>query len=268
MNNIRYAQIIVLIMLVLFLGMSQAKAKSCDVYDCVAEEAPMWLNYPDVIPVQLDVYQDANSDNPRDILVCLTIANQGVFPVTESVEFDVYRSMNSGSEIFDQDVRSLINGRFSYPNNKILLMSDPRIPGSGTQPSSNSVSITYIVDYHDDIDEARETNNEITVVYSTSTAQARYDCDDGATYDPEGEEMSHDSSVYEDDLYTAKTTSDGMEADDDKDEWWADGATPSAFKDDDNKDSWSTGGATPSGVSVDDQKNEWWADGATPSAYH
>jgi len=181
MKKILFWQMTTTMILILLVGITQAHAKSCDAYDCEMQEAPEWINYPDLTPVQLDVYQDANSDNPRDILVCLTIANQGIFPVTQSREFDVYRSMNNGSEIFDQDVNEHIRGRFSYPNNKIVLMSDPRIPGTGTQPSSNTVPITYIVDYHDDIEEARETNNEITVLYSVSTAEARFDCEDSVS---------------------------------------------------------------------------------------
>lgn len=157
---------------------SRAEAKLCEKRECHFELAPAWLNYPDLTPTKLEVYGDATGNSERDILVCLTVKNNGVFPITSSDQFDIYRNYSTTTSDFYQDtVYGPLSG-IHFGNNEIQLEYRPRLPGTGTTYTGpDPIAITYIVDYDDDIAESRENNNEITISFSQSKAEYRESCD-------------------------------------------------------------------------------------------
>lgn len=145
------------------------------------EEAPEWIYYPDLAPTKLEVFHDATSDNPRDILVCLTIANKGLYPVKASDHFEIYRQYAHGSsnDVYQDTVQGPLGSGYLSTNNTIVLEYTPRLPGTGsTYTGTDPIAITYTVDFDNDIAESRENNNQITTLYSVSAAEERESCFD------------------------------------------------------------------------------------------
>jgi hypothetical protein len=163
----------------LFFGLfaSAAQARLCDNGNCQVVAVPAWMNYPDLTPISLDIYDDATSTNPRDIVICLTIANQGMNSIRANQSFAIYRGYSStASDAYQDDVNGPIGGRYNA-NHTVELEFTPRLPGTGNGYSGpDPIAVTYIVDYDNEIAEQREMNNEITVLYSPSTAESVESC--------------------------------------------------------------------------------------------
>lgn len=163
-----------------------ANARICDPGECHVERMPDWLMRrmisPDLTPVSMEVYRDANGDSARDILVCLTIANNGVSSIREvdssgnQIEFDIDKQLGSASQTFETTVEGPLPGTMSYPDNRMSFEFDPRVGSGAIDNPTVPIPVTYILDAAGDIAEKNENNNQITVLYVPETAEVRASC--------------------------------------------------------------------------------------------
>lgn len=170
-----------LCMMMIVLFIVQPSYAKVDFENVKIEKAPEWINYPDLAPTKLEVFHDANSDNPRDILVCLTVENKGLYPVLASAQFEIYRQYAHGSanDVYQDTVHGPLGSGYLSHNNSMVLEYTPRLPGTGsTYTGTDPIAITYTVDFDNDIAESRENNNQITTLYSVSAAEERSSCFD------------------------------------------------------------------------------------------
>lgn len=165
---------------------TSASAGLCDPGECHFKKMPLELMLrmmaPDLTPVSMEVYRDANGDSARDILVCLTFANNGVGNILEQdssgnqIEFDIDKQLGSASQTYEATLEGPLPGYMSTPDNLMTLESDPRVGSSAIDNPTVPIPVTYILDAAGDIAEKNEKNNQITVLYVPAEAEERESC--------------------------------------------------------------------------------------------